>query len=422
MRTLKDPAFPPIGSGGHIARIYGLLSIVFHDLFSLRLNQVLTVITMAIGSMAMAATFFVGDGALKGLWADLERLMGDYVIVYPDAGPNRSLLTQRQSADLTVEDLHHVQRRLTKAKYVVPRFFGMTEVEYEGKWSRMPVDGITQQLFSEPSYRPLRGRTFSNEAAEGVICECLLDESAAQILGVDISRQPFVRMANQRCHIVGVSADPPEADPQFKARIIIPYAFAQFMWETPGVLNTIAVAWPSPDKMEETIASLRSALDEARAPGAYYLSSSQFTILKRKNIVANFMVFGMAQSIFCILVASIGVINVMLSNVVRRSREFSIRVAMGARTSHLGFIVIVESLSIAILGAAIGVLAAWAFSPFICTFLSKKIAEASALTPHIGLRGVIIPLIACSISGLVAGIIPALRVRRLNILPILRSE
>ncbi len=84
------------------------------------------------------------------------------------------------------------------------------------------------------------------------------------------------------------------------------------------------VAWHSSHNMESTIGALRLALNECRAPNAYVLSSFQFALKKRKNIVSNFMLFVIIQATFCILVASVGIVNVMLANVVRRAREFAI--------------------------------------------------------------------------------------------------
>jgi len=89
-----------IESDGALARMYSLMLMVLKSLFSFQLQHILTLLTMAIGSFALASTLFVGDGALKGLWDDLDNLMGNRVIVYPDAGPNRLLLKRRPTAGI----------------------------------------------------------------------------------------------------------------------------------------------------------------------------------------------------------------------------------------------------------------------------------------------------------------------------------
>jgi len=407
---------------GLIAKWVCLFSIILGNLFSLRLQNVLTLMTMAIGAMALSATIFTGEGAMQGLWDDLDRFMGNRVIVYSDAGPNQILLKHRTSAAFTAEDVHCITNSVSSARYIVSRFFGRSYVTHKQKGSFMPIDGIQGALENEAAFKPELGRKFSESASGGMVMECLVTRSAYERLGLHELETEFIRMDNLRFRVVGVIVDPPEADQRFRARIVVPYFWARLIWGEPGVIETLAVAWSNPRRMEETIVQLRQALNRCRAPGAYYLSSSQFKIQKRKQIVSNFMVLGTSQSLFCIIVASMGIVNVMLANVVRRMREFAIRVAMGANQRDIVILVLCESFMLGFLGAVIGIVIAAIISPPLCELISSKIREASQLKPLIGMKGISVPLAVCSISGLIAGIIPAIRARRMDILSVLRAE
>jgi hypothetical protein len=63
-----------------------------------------------------------------------------------------------------------------------------------------------------------------------------------------------------------------------------------------------------------------------------------------------------------------------------------------------------------------------AVAPAVCQALAGRIAEAAALTPVYGVRGMVVPLVASATSGLLAGLFPALQVRRMDVLSILHSE
>ncbi len=426
-QIVQAELFPPQG-GGVFAHGYCLLRMVARSTFSLELQLVLTLLTMAIGSLALAATLFAGEGALSLLWQDLDLLMGNRVAVHSDLGPDKGLLKRRPTADLTTEDFAYVKARLAPAagwpgaRYVAPNYFGRAYIEFHDKSRYMSVDGIADELLSEPAYRPLQGRDFSAGALNALVWECLITQSAAKFLNIRIEKDSAIRVGSQRFQVVGIVPDPPEADPPFKPRIIMPYTASHHLWGRPGVLDSIVVAWNGPENMDPTVRALCAALDECRLPGAYRLSSSQFAIQKRRGIVSNFMVVGSAQSLFCILVATIGIINVMLANVVRRSREFAIRVAMGAHHRDIIVMVLLESFLLGLVGAVIGIVAAALVASPLCTLISSHIQEASQLRPYIGVRGILIPLIVCSLSGLAAGVIPALRVRKLDILEVLRAE
>ena len=426
MNTIDKTSTPSysdsLTSDGFWARMYVVFLMVLKNIFSFRFQHILTLLTMTIGSLALSATLFVGEGALKGLWNDLDRLMGNRVIVYPDAGPTQQLLQHRPTEDLTREDLNYLQKKLTGVRYVVPRYFGKAHITHQNKDRFLAIDGISSHMGSEKAFQPIKGRGFSEDAQKGLIFECLLTQSAVRYFEIDLTIQPIIGIDNHQYCVIGIIPDPPEADPRFRERVIIPYLTAQLHWGRPGIISTIVVAWDTPQQMEITIATLRKLLDQCRTRDAYYLSSSQFKIKKRKGIVSNFMVFGSAQSLFCVLVAAIGVVNVMLANVIRRMREFAIRVAMGARQLDIVIIVLSESFMFGFLGSAIGVIAAISLSSPLCNLISSRIPEASQLIPLIGVKGIIIPLAVCSLSSLFAGIIPAIRAGQMDILSVLRAE
>jgi putative ABC transport system permease protein len=398
--------------------------IVFHNLRSFGLRQVLTLITMAIGSLGLAATLFIGNGALDGLWVDLDTLMGNRVTVYPDSGPNDILLSHRPGPSITPGDLRHLRQQVTSAKYIEPSIVGRESVAYGDKQLVMSVDGLTPLLLQEQMYLPLSGRGFSSAAHRGYAQECMLTSSGAQKLGFEFREGAVqtVRFGIHRCSVVALLPDTPEADERFRARLVIPHLWARQLWGKIDDVGQVLVAWKTPQMMEQTILELRRVLDQVRARDAYYLSSSQFAIKKRKNIVSNIMAVGIMQALFSVLVASIGIVNVMLANIVQRSREYAIRMAMGADSNDIAIVVVLESFMFGILGAAFGIAMAFALSPIVSGLIASSVPEASRLQPMFSANGILLPLLVCGISGLSAGIVPALRARKVDVLAVLRAE
>lgn len=407
-----------------LAQWYCRILVVTSGIKSGGLRLWLTVLTMAIGAFGLSATLFIGTGALDGLWVDLDKLMGNRVTIYPDAGPNDVLLKYRKSSALTESDLKFLKEKVDIAHYVVPSIIGRETISFKHKQFVGSVDGIAKELKHETMFQPLQGQFFSSEAFEGYRLECYLTLSAAQKLGVQQQGEAFgsIGLGGRRCEVVGIVSDPPEADGRFKSRVVIPYTWAKIFWGKPNDVGTILVAWKSPHLMEETLHQLRTALDEKRLPGAYGLSSSQFTLKKRKNIVSNFMLVGALQALFSILVASIGIVNVMLANVVQRSKEFAIRMAMGAEGKEIGIIVMVESVVLGFGGAFVGVLLAAISAPVFAVAIASTIPEASALVPKYSISGILLPILVCTLSGFLAGLVPAQRAKKVDVLAILRAE
>ncbi len=411
-----------LAEDGTVARTAGLAQVVLQGLLARRGQGVLTLCTMAIGALGLAATLFIGQGALEGLWQDLDRLMGNRLDIYPDGGVNDVLLRRRAGVQFTEGDLQQLRHEVTEAKYVAPLLVTRQPVEYGAHRGIFAVDGISAELEMEPAYSPYRGLGFSEQGRSGMVPQCLLTRSAAAELAVAIDERPLIHIGQHWCSVVGLIPDPPAADARFQRRVAVPYHLARLLWGAPRDIGLIVVGWRTPADMERVVNHVRQVLDRVRAPDAYHLSSSQFALTKRRNIVGNVMVFGSAQALFSVLIAAIGIVNVMLANVVRRAREFAIRVAMGARQSDLAVIVLAESAALGFLGAALGVVFAMVAAPYICDLISRATPEASQLAPVFNWKGVVVPLLVCTASGLLAGIVPALKTRRMDILSVLRAE
>lgn len=115
-----------------------------------------------------------------------------------------------------------------------------------------------------------------------------------------------------------------------------------------------------------------------------------------------------------LLVGGVGVMNVMLMNVSERRREIGVRMALGARPADIAWLFLLEALLLAgagaLLGALLGVLAAWGFT--------------AASGWQLQLDPLSIPLGVCSAlaSGVFFGLQPALAAARLQPVVALRDD
>ncbi|MDH5509202.1 MAG: ABC transporter permease [Nitrospinota bacterium] len=411
-----------LGETSRMSRAVCMGMIIVQSMWAFRWQQALVLATMAIGSFGLAAIMFLGEGALRNLWMDLDTLMGSRMDVYPAPGLGDKLLQKRPLVHFNIQDLEYVREHAKKASYIAPMFYHRSRISLHDIATVAHVDGIDEPMMKETAYTQYMGSGFTQEGLAGDRMECLLTRSMAERLHAAAEPLPRVAVGAYPCQVVGIIPDPPGADEPLRERVAIPYRWARLLWGGGDDIGAIIVSWRSPEEMEAVVESVRRALDEVRAPGAYQLTSSRFAVRKRKEIVSNIMLAGSAQSLFSILIASIGVLNVMLANVTRRSREFAIRVAVGAEPSDLALIVLMESVALSLIGGLVGLFLAVAGAPLIIQALATRIPEASNITPVITMGGVVAPLAVCVICGALAGAIPAMRARRLDVLAALRAE
>lgn len=403
-----------------LSRFVCFAKIISQGVWINRFQLILTTLTMSFGSLGLALTIFLGGGALNVLWADLDQLLGSWVIAR--SVPVEHVIRTRVQPDFNGEDLRHLQEGVDSARLVTPMFSRPIEVRYKEKSIHMAVDGITPVLQEESLFRPVIGRALSDSAHQALTWECLITEPALKEFGLKLADNPSILVDNHAFQVVGVIKSAPRNFMRFQARVIVSYRMARHLWMAPGAVGNILVAWHKTEEMGQVIQGIKEILDQYRGPGSYYLDSSQFQIQSGKKIVSNFIVVGTAQSLFCILIASIGILNVMLTNVTRRTHEFAIRIAMGANRKDILLVVLSESIFIGLVGAFVGLVVAVLVAPLLGDLMASGIQDASKLKPVFSMNGFLLPLLTCGLSSLSAGLIPALKARRLDILSALRMN
>jgi putative ABC transport system permease protein len=125
-------------------------------------------------------------------------------------------------------------------------------------------------------------------------------------------------------------------------------------------------------------------------------------------------------------IAGIGLMNIMLVAVQQRTREIGIEKALGARRHHILLQFLAEALAITGVGGVAGIALAYLVSALVgrITFYSAiaKNAENADIQLIISPWSVVVATVILIITGLVSGMIPAIRAANLDPIEALRYE
>jgi ABC-type antimicrobial peptide transport system permease subunit len=122
----------------------------------------------------------------------------------------------------------------------------------------------------------------------------------------------------------------------------------------------------------------------------------------------------LAFAAISLLIATLGQYAVATFNAARRTRDFGVRLALGASTSQVQFFVLREALRLVVPALVIGFM----LSGVLATVFRSVLLDVSPTDPVI-YGGVALLL---TLSSLAASFMPAWRAGRINVVEVLRQE
>src|SRR5580765_549776 len=181
----------------------------------------------------------------------------------------------------------------------------------------------------------------------------------------------------------------------------------------------ITVRAKTPELLSQAIDQTRQVLRRVRGvkPGEpdnfdFFTSASLITQFNRMSMGVKLA--GFVIGIIALIVAGIGIMNIMLVAVTERTREIGLRKALGARAASIRAQFLLEAVVLCNLGGVVGVLVGFA--------LGNLVALFTHFQPRVPLEWAFIGLLFCSAVGIGFGMLPAIRASRLDPIEALRYE
>jgi putative ABC transport system permease protein len=176
--------------------------------------------------------------------------------------------------------------------------------------------------------------------------------------------------------------------------------------KTPEVVN---------DAIEETRQVLRR--DRGLRPGQednfdFFNSASLITQFNKMSMGVKLAAF--VIGIIALVVAGIGIMNIMLVAVTERTREIGIRKALGAKPVSILSQFLLEAVILCNIGGVIGVMIGFLLGNLVAVFTHFEVS--------VPMEWAVIGLVFCSAVGIAFGFLPAVRASRLNPIEALRYE
>lgn len=420
------------------------------------LRSALTILGIIVGVGSVVSMVSVGDGSSAMVLREIERTGGTKIIeIYKDDWDKQSGTLSR-AAGSTVSGKGRWRRNraehletddafaiLDNARGIVDVVaeddMGGWSVSYEGRTKESRIVASTAGYDRSHNWYPSSGRFFTAEEVESASSvavigskikeEVFLDEDP---VGKEIkaARQSYRRgrsgLYEVRLKIIGVMEEKGDAmdTSGWDDRFIIPITTLQQRFKGRDNIERLRVEAVDVDTIPLAIADSKRILgrqhNNTGEEYQYWTATEELATARKVGLVMKALMGGIAG--IALMVAGIGVMNIMLVSVTDRTREIGLRKALGATRNDILAQFLVEAAVLTISGGILGAIAGIFMGQGTAALISRFVWEGSNWPSVISFGTMLIALFVSVAIGVFFGLYPANKAAKLLPVEALRSD
>lgn len=404
----------------------------FHDLRTQRTRAFLTLLAVSWGTVSVMLLLAFGAGLGDRLTAGLTNAGNRIIIVY---GGETSLsyqgLPQGRRVQFTEEDVALLKKSIPEIAMISPQYRKNISLTYGKKTTSTECEGVDPDFEEMRRMYPAAGGRFLDQTDIAL-------QRRVLFIGVDLAEElfgdetpigkivvtdgvPFTVVGVMQKKIQTSSNNGPDT-----WRAIMPYSTFRTRYGNIYV-NSIVVRPSDPSQQQRLKQNICSILgnkyhfdpsDERAIPMWDFIEAEKIN----RKVSLGMEIFLGSVGLLTLLIAGVGVANVMFAVVKERTREIGIKMAIGAKKRYILSQFVFEALLLAFIGGFIGITITWSIVFIVhlfpaddgpMQFLGRPIISSTIMLLTVGILGTI---------GLLAGFFPARRAANVDPVESLRYE
>lgn len=384
-------------------------------------RSLLTLLGISIGIMAIISLLALGEGMQQAITGELSSL-SDVVIVSTGGdvfsafggGSTGEYFTQRDIA---------VIERLQGVKDVSTQLSGYALAEYNGKKTIVSLTGMEIGVMRlQYASQNLDAGEFLNEGDQNKI---MIGYSIAHdTFDADISVGGRIKINGEKFFVSGIFGKQGFGGVSSDSNLLMSTRDFQKLTGQSNI-SLIYLRVENVNEAESIASTIQNAINENHGRKDFATATTMTSILETvQSITGLLQVVLVGIASIALVVASIGIMNTMLTSVMERTREIGIMKAIGATNLDIMSIFIFEGMLLSSVGGIIGIILGVFGSQGLTLILNNVMTMGPSmnLTPIITISSVVLAVTVSLIVGVLSSLYPAWKAARMSPIEAVRYE
>lgn len=404
--------------------ILNLFKVSIRAVANNKMRSFLSMLGIIIGVAAVIIMMSIGQGSKESIRAELSTMGTNLINIRPGADMRGGVRQDPSSMQtLKMADYERIMREKKYVTNVSPEVTASGQAIYGNSNTNTTVYGESPEYLDIKQWTIEQGDCFTQEDIKKAAKVCVVGTTIVKELygeGADVIGKT-IRFKSIPMRIIGVlkSKGYNNWGMDQDNVIIAPYSTVMKRIAAQTWFSSIVCSAITEELSEAAIEELTQILrDNHKLKGD---AADDFTIRSQAEMMETMSstmdtvtIILVVAAAFSLLVAGIGIMNIMLVSVTERTKEIGLRMAVGATGPVISLQFLIESVLISVTGGLLGILVGCSASEFIVPMFN--------MPSSVPAWSIYVSFFVCVCIGVLFGYIPAQKAANMDPIEAIRHE
>ena len=403
--------------------LFNLFKVSLRAVANNKMRSFLSMLGIIIGVGAVIVMMSIGQGSKESIRAELSTMGTNLLTIRPGADMRGGVRMDPSAMQtLKMADYERIMREKKFVTKVSPEVTASGQVIYGNNNTNTTVYGETPDYLDIKLWTVEQGECFTEEDIKKAAKKVVVGKTiVTELFGENVDPiGKTIRFKSIPMTIVGVlkSKGYNSWGMDQDNVMIAPYTTVMKRIAAQTWFSSIVCSAVTEELSDAAIEELTQILRDnhklkAEAEDDFTIRSQAEIMETMSSTMDTVTLILVVAAAFSLLVAGIGIMNIMLVSVTERTKEIGLRMAVGATGAVISLQFLIESVLISITGGILGIL-------FGCGLAA--LAPLLNMPSSVPAWSIIVSFLVCVVIGVAFGYIPAVKAARMDPIEAIRHE